>query len=60
MGRYWPFADILVHISIGIFILRLVWILKLFFKAKKNSWTSDFKWCNHVICPAEGDPLFNW
>ncbi len=27
-------------------------ILKLFFKAEKNIWTSDLKWCNHVICPA--------
>ncbi len=31
-------------------------LLKLFFKGflkKKNAWTSDLKWCNKVVCPAE-------
>ncbi len=28
--------------------------------AEKNTWTSDLKWCDHVICPAEGGSLFNW
>ncbi len=39
--------------------LRYLTILKLFFKAVKNAWTRDSKWCNYVVCPAEGGPLFN-
>ncbi len=31
-----------------------------FLKLEKNPWTSHLKWCNHVVCPAEGGPLFNW
>ncbi len=33
---------------------------KLFFKARTKAWTSELKWCNHMDCPAEGGPLFNW
>ncbi len=28
------------------------------FWAEKNAWTSDLKWCNYVVCPAEGGPFF--
>ncbi len=31
--------------------------LKLFFKAEKNAWTSNFKWSNYIVCPAECGPL---
>ncbi len=41
------------------YVLRYVLILKLFFKAGKNVWTSDLEWCNFVGSPAEGDSLFN-
>ncbi len=34
------------NISINIYVLWCVPILKLFFKAGKNVWTSDSKWCN--------------
>ncbi len=26
----------------------------------KKAGTSDLKWCNHIVCPAEGSPLFIW
>ncbi len=32
--------------------------IKLFCEAENNAWTSDLKWCNYVVCPAEGDLLF--
>ncbi len=28
-------------------------------EAKKNAWTSDLKWCNDILCPAEGNLLSN-
>ncbi len=34
-------------------------ILKLFFKAGKNAWTSDLQLRNFVVGPAEGVSLFN-
>ncbi len=27
-------------------------------RLEKNAWTSNLKWCNHVVCPAEGSLLF--
>ncbi len=29
------------------------------FEAGKNALTTDFKWCQFVVCPAEGGLLFN-
>ncbi len=28
-------------------------------KDQKKAWTSDLKWCNYVVSPAEGDLLFS-
>ncbi len=33
-------------------------IVKLLFKPQKNPWTTDLKWCNYIVCPAEGGQLF--
>ncbi len=30
-----------------------------FLRPKKNTWSSDLKWCNYEDSPAEGGPLFN-
>ncbi len=27
-------------------------------RLEKNAWTSDLKWCNYIISPAVGGPLF--
>ncbi len=35
-------------------------ILKLYFKAGKNAWPSDLKWCNYIVCPAEGGLLLQF
>ncbi len=45
------------YIGIGIYVLRFALILKQFFKARKNARISYLKWCNSVVCPAEGGPL---
>ncbi len=47
--QYWCICSPL-SADIKIVFLRLI----------KNAWTSDLKWCNHVVCPTEGGPLFNW
>ncbi len=33
--------------------------IKTVFLRPKNAWTSDLKWSNYVVCPAEGGQLFN-
>ncbi len=48
------------QISIDVYVYQLVPVLKLFFKAGQNAQASDFRWCHHVVCPAEGSPLLNW
>ncbi len=55
IGRYWPNADILelLHILQNIYI-------KTVSKAGKVACTSDLKWYNQVVCPAESGPLFDW
>ncbi len=30
----------------------------MFFKAVKNAWTSNLKWCNYGVCPVEVSSLF--
>ncbi len=47
------------YISSGAYVLQYAQILQLFFKTGKNAWTSDVKWCNYVVCPADGGLLFN-
>ncbi len=37
-----------------IYVLQYAAKLKQFFKTRENAWTCDLKWCNYVICPAEG------
>ncbi len=32
--------------------------IKLFFKAGKKARTTDFKWCDYIVWPAEGESLF--
>ncbi len=44
---------------VGVYVLRNVPLLQLYFKACENAWTCDLKWCNNAVCPAETDPLFN-
>ncbi len=57
IGQYWPIADIYwyQHICSPIYVN-----IKTVFKGCKNAWTHNLKWCNHVLSPAEGGPLFNW
>ncbi len=43
--QYWPFCR---YTRFSVYVLCYAPILKLFFKAKKNAWTSDLKWCNYV------------
>ncbi len=51
-------TDILgIDISYTFFDLCRYWNCLLWLK--KNAWTNDLKWCNYVVCPAEGGPLFN-
>ncbi len=47
------------YISNGIYVLEQAPMLKLFFKAGKNAWTSDLKWRNYVVCQDEVGLLFN-
>ncbi len=55
-GRYWPIADILESVyTFSDYVL----ILELFSKTGKNAWTSNLKWCNYLVCPAESSPLCN-
>ncbi len=58
IGRYSPIVDVLVGIGIGICSLVST-DTKTCFWVERNAWTSNLKWCNHVVCPAEGGPLFN-
>ncbi len=39
-------------ICMGVHVHQYAQILTLFFKARKDAWTSDLKWCNYVVCPA--------
>ncbi len=41
------------YISVGVYVLWYVSILKLFLRLK-NAWTSDLKRCNYSVCTVEG------
>ncbi len=55
IGRYWPIADILVLLYV---FFDMCWYY-IFFKARIMFGLVFFKWCYYVVCPSEGDPLFN-
>ncbi len=50
--RYRSVTDI----SVSVFLFSDCTDIK---TAWKNVWTSDLKWSNYVVCPAEGSLLFN-
>ncbi len=52
IGQYWPIADM------SAWCFPICANIKSFSKAGKNARTSDLKWCNYVVCPAEGGLLF--
>ncbi len=43
----------------SIYVLQHAPTLKQFFKAAKNAFAGDLKWCNEVVCPADGGVLYN-
>ncbi len=47
------------YISIGIWVFQHAPILKLFSWDGKSAWSSNLKWWNYVVCPAEGCLLSN-
>ncbi len=62
--RTWPIyqtVDIIGWYQLIRYISRIYifWYAAILILLKKNSWTSDLKWGNGVVCPAEGSPLFN-
>ncbi len=48
-----------IYIYMGLYILWFAPMFSIFFRYKKNDWTSNLKWCNDAVCPAEGSQLFN-
>ncbi len=63
----WSISLLILLASIDLLQIYWYWVIcspisadiKTVSKAGKNAWTSDFKWCNYIICPLEGSPLFN-
>ncbi len=39
--------------------INVLWNVKNVFKAEKNAWTSDLKWCIYVVFPTDGGPITN-
>ncbi len=46
--KYQPIADISVLTCMFLIFAGI----QTFFKTGKNAWTTDWKWCNYVVCPA--------
>ncbi len=55
ISQYRPIADI--SVSVCVFSDKR-WHWNCYLRLDKKAWTSDLKWCNHTVCPAEGGPLF--
>ncbi len=56
INRYWPIMVYRYRRTCSLVSADI----KIVFEGCKNAWTSSLKWCNHVVCPVEGSPLFNW